>query len=57
MMYDCVLRVEEWAGKGQLVLRNLEPKDSGTISCIVSTDIDTVRSAISFHCQENYKNY
>jgi hypothetical protein len=53
MMYDCVVMVEEWAGKEQLVLRNLEPKDSGTISCIVSTDIDTVRSAIVFTVYRN----
>ena len=43
--------LEEWGGKvtrspegGRLVLRELEPRDSATISCIVTTSIDTVKS-------------
>jgi hypothetical protein len=52
-MSDTELLLEEWGGMEELVLRNLEPKDSGTISCIVSTDIDTVRYAV--HCPTFFK--
>jgi hypothetical protein len=31
--------------RSNLVVRGLEPRDSGTISCIVSTSIDTLRLA------------
>jgi hypothetical protein len=33
--------------RSNLVVRGLEPRDSGTISCIVSTSIDTLRLAVT----------